>query len=78
MKIIYTTAEYQFPNALYLLKHVLLVVSILSFALKSPARFVDYNYRTIVELSALQRVAFCLHPHATVSKHSSLNYSVFK
>lgn len=55
MKIIYTTAEYQFPNALYLLKHVLLVVSILSFALKSPARFVDYNYRTIVELSALQR-----------------------
>lgn len=48
MKIIYTTAEYQFPNALYLLKHVLLVVSILSFALKSPARFVDYNYRTII------------------------------
>lgn len=36
-------------------KHVLLVVSILSFALKSPARCVSYNYRTIVELSALQR-----------------------
>lgn len=31
------------------IKTVLLVVSILSFALKSLARFVDYNYRTIVE-----------------------------
>lgn len=55
MKIIPRLLNANFQMRCICYKHVLLVVSILSFALKSPARFVDYNYRTIVELSALQR-----------------------
>lgn len=55
MKIIPRLLNANFQMRCICYKHVLLVVSILSFALKSPARFVDYYYRTIVELSALQR-----------------------
>lgn len=74
MKIIPRLLNVNFLTRCYKHVYALLVVSILSFALKSPARFVDYNFRTIVELSPTEeRIGPSGQPHATVSKHCNLN-----